>query len=312
MLAHRQDLTRHVGRVVAGQEDDHVGDLEGLGGSPEGLAGRQLLEEPCGRHLLEVLVHGEAGSHRVDAHAGLGSFDRCTAREGHDAGLGRCVVGLARLRAPAEHGGVVDDRAAPPLDHVRKHRSGHAEGARQRDVEHTQPGLVAEIRHLAEAPEARVVHQHIQMPHLVEAASHERLYVALPRHVAELTGRRLPRDGFDLLGSLAQPPLVEIGEHHARSLFRTASRGGEADPGPGRGRDQHRTALEELAAGGIGRDGRHRHGESRIRRAKGKRRQARAARRRAQASQQRSAKPTARSRAKLWCGEPSARSRTHN
>src|SRR3954453_10312208 len=47
------DLAGHVRRVVAGEEDDHVGDLPGLGRSSEGLPSRQLLEELVGGDLRE-------------------------------------------------------------------------------------------------------------------------------------------------------------------------------------------------------------------------------------------------------------------
>src|SRR3954464_14315240 len=51
LAAHGDDLAGHVGGVVAGQEDHHVGDLPRLGGATEGLALLELGEQLVGGHL---------------------------------------------------------------------------------------------------------------------------------------------------------------------------------------------------------------------------------------------------------------------
>src|SRR3954469_17420103 len=45
LAAHGDDLAGHVGRVVAGQEDHHVGDLPRLRGPPERLALLELVQQ---------------------------------------------------------------------------------------------------------------------------------------------------------------------------------------------------------------------------------------------------------------------------
>ena len=45
LRAHGDDLAGEVGRVVAGEEDHHVGDLPRLGVAAEGLALGQLAEQ---------------------------------------------------------------------------------------------------------------------------------------------------------------------------------------------------------------------------------------------------------------------------
>src|SRR3546814_11689908 len=62
LAAHRDDLTGHVGGVVAGQEHHHVGHLPRLGSAAERLALLALGEEFGGGHLLQDTVHGQARS----------------------------------------------------------------------------------------------------------------------------------------------------------------------------------------------------------------------------------------------------------
>jgi hypothetical protein len=111
---------------------------------------------------------------------------------------------------------------------------------------------VPEVDDLAEAAEARVVHEHVQVPELVEGAAYQRLDLALLGDIAELGRRGLAGDGLDLLRRAVQAPLVEVGDHHARTLFGAAARGREADPAARRRRDQHGTTVEELATARIG------------------------------------------------------------
>src|SRR4051794_12173546 len=91
------DLTGHVRRVVAGEEDDHVGDLPRLGGAAERLPRRQLLEELVRGDLREERVHGDARRHRVDADPEPRALDPGGAGQRVDAGLRGGVVGLADL-----------------------------------------------------------------------------------------------------------------------------------------------------------------------------------------------------------------------
>src|SRR5687768_14540568 len=60
LAAHRNDLTGEVRRVVAGQEDHHVGDLPRLCGPTERLALLELGEQLVGGDLGEERVHRQA------------------------------------------------------------------------------------------------------------------------------------------------------------------------------------------------------------------------------------------------------------
>ena len=82
LAAHRDDLATHVGRVVTGQEYDHVGDLPGLGAATEEFAPAKHGEVFVGDRAVEKGVFGEAGRDRVDPDA-----------------EGRCFGGGERVRA---------------------------------------------------------------------------------------------------------------------------------------------------------------------------------------------------------------------
>src|SRR6476661_4755825 len=66
LAAHGDDLAGQVGRVVAGQEDHHVGHLPRFGGPSEGLTLLELGEQVLGGDLGQERVHREARRHRVD------------------------------------------------------------------------------------------------------------------------------------------------------------------------------------------------------------------------------------------------------
>ena len=165
LAADRDDLAGQVGGVVAGQEDHDVGDLPGLGRAPERLPADQLGQHFLARHLGQERVHGQARRDRVDPDAVRGHVERGAAGQRHHPGLGRRVVRLAGLRAPAEHRGVVHHRSPVPLgDHLPQRRPGAPEGAVERDVEHPQPLLVGHVEDRAGAAEPGVVDQHVDAP----------------------------------------------------------------------------------------------------------------------------------------------------
>jgi len=138
-----------------------------------------------------------------------------------------------------------------PLQHVREHRAHHAEGSVQRDVEHAAPLLVAHLDDPRRPAQARVVDQHVDPAQLGDRGVHERPDLRLARDVTEPCGRPRSQLSLQLVGRLAQTPLVDVADHHARALFRAAARGGEADSGA-RGRsDQHGLAGQEIAARGV-------------------------------------------------------------
>ncbi|MNR28783.1 hypothetical protein D3C85_1461250 [compost metagenome] len=90
-------------------------------------------------------MQGDTRADRIDADTVAGRLDRRATGQGHDPGLGRGVVRLLLLRAPAEHRGVVDDDPGAALHHLRQHRAGHAHGAGEGDVEHPLPLLVGHV-----------------------------------------------------------------------------------------------------------------------------------------------------------------------
>src|SRR5690349_5927172 len=69
LAAHGDDLTGHVGGVVAGEEHHDVGDLPWLGGPFERLTVGELGQQLVGGDLREERVHGEARRDRVDPDA---------------------------------------------------------------------------------------------------------------------------------------------------------------------------------------------------------------------------------------------------
>jgi hypothetical protein len=69
----------HVAGVVAGQEDDDVGDLAWFGGAAEGLAAGQVGEQVLAGDLGQVRVQGQAGGDGVDADAVRGDVQRVKA-----------------------------------------------------------------------------------------------------------------------------------------------------------------------------------------------------------------------------------------
>jgi hypothetical protein len=93
-------------------------------------------------------------------------------------------VRLPLLRAPAEHRGVVDDRAALAREHVRQHRSRHAEGAVERHVQYFEPLLVGGLDDRRMAAEAGVVHQHVEVAELGDRGLHQRLHLRFVGDVA--------------------------------------------------------------------------------------------------------------------------------
>ena len=104
------DLAGHVGGVVAGQEDDDVGHLPGLGPPAEELRRRRTARSSSGMTRLRNGCWARLGDTAL-TRTPTAPPRRGAAGQGHDPGLGRRVVGLAGLGPPAEDRGVVDDDA---------------------------------------------------------------------------------------------------------------------------------------------------------------------------------------------------------
>src|SRR5699024_11767436 len=113
-----------------------------------------------------------------EPHTVVGSLDRGGAGERHDARVGRRVVGLRPLRAPAQHGGVVDDHAAVrDVAEVAQRGTGGAEGPVQGDVQDAVPVLVAHVHELAFAAQSGVVDEHVDPAERVGGAGDGRVHV---------------------------------------------------------------------------------------------------------------------------------------
>src|SRR5699024_8354627 len=167
-----------VGGVVAGQHRDGGGDLPHVGGAAEGLLGGEIVEQLGRGRLLQELVAGQRRRDRVDPHTVVGSLDRRGAGERHDARLGRRVVGLCPLRAPAQHGGVVADYAGVrDVAEVAQRGTGGAGGPVQGDVQDAVPVLVAHVHEVAFAAQSGVVDEHVDPAARVGGAGDERVLV---------------------------------------------------------------------------------------------------------------------------------------
>ena len=157
---------------------------------------------------------------------------------------------LPLLGSPPDDGGVVDDRARALLDHVPQRGACHAHRAGEGYVEHRKPLLVGHLRERGGSAEARVVHEHVELPAAeVDGFRDQTLHVLLDGDIAE----RGVRARAQLLGRLPQPAFVNVADDDARALLDRAFCRREPDPGSGRGRDQHRLPREQTAPGGIGR-----------------------------------------------------------
>ena len=221
----------------------------GCGRAAERLPADQFRQHFLARHLGQEGVHGQARRDRVDPDAVRGDVERGAPGERHHPGLGRRVVRLAGLRAPAEHRGVVHHRSPVPLrDHLPQRRPGAPEGAVERHVEHPQPLLVGHLEDRAGAAEPRVVNEHVDAAEPARRAVDQRVDRALVGDVARQRPDPVPVRGRELVAGLAQPPGVLVADHHLGALLEAAAGGGRADAGAGRGGDHDDLAVEQAVA----------------------------------------------------------------
>ena len=200
-------------------------------------------------------MHRNRRRHRVDAHAVLGRLDRRTAGECHHSGLGRSVMRLPLLRAPAQHRGVVDHHARFPRIHRRQERAAHAENAVERDVEHAEPLVIRHVDHRDFATQASVVDQHVDVAERIDRSGVECIDLVLPGHVADARGGACADGIGNAIGRFTQPALVEIADQQGCAFLGRALCRRKADAGASRRGDDHGLALEQAARGWIGGDG---------------------------------------------------------
>ena len=194
-------------------------------------------------------MDGEAGRHRVHAHVCRCRLDRRAPRECHYSCLRRCVVRLALLGAPAEHGRVVHDDAEAARQHVLQRGARAAERAVQCHIEHTRPLVVGHVDEVGRAAEAGVVDDHVEAAGRLDRGLEHRVHLALVGDVAHCGGRPRAHDVLELLGRFAETPFVLIAQHDDRALLGAALGGREPDPGAGGRRHEHGLAVEERVAG---------------------------------------------------------------
>ena len=93
--------------------------------------------------------------------------------EGHDAGLGRGVVGLARLGPPADDRGVVDDGARPPGDMCRSAARVQRKVPFSVTSSTSVPLLVGHVDELGRPAQPRVVDDHVEAAELGHGGGEE-------------------------------------------------------------------------------------------------------------------------------------------
>ena len=215
--------------------------------------GGEAVELLLGGHLGEEGVHGDRGGDSIDADAVFCRLERRAAGEGHDARLGRGVVGLALLGAPAEHGGVVDDRARALGVEEGQEGAGHPHDAGQGDVQDAGPLIVGHLDDRDLAAEAGVVDQDVDGSEAVAGGVAQGIDVLLARHVADEGLRPGSGRGLDPVGGLAETALVEVADQQAGAFLGGAQGGGIADPRAGGGGHHDALVPEQVSGGGIGR-----------------------------------------------------------
>ena len=119
------------------------------------------------------------------------------------------------------------------------------ERAVERDVEHTRPLVVRHLDDVGFPPETGVVDDDVETVRRGDRSVEHRVHLPLVGDVAHRRRRAGPHDLLELLGGLAEAPLVLIAQHHDRALLGAALRSREADTRPRRRRDEHGLAVEE-------------------------------------------------------------------
>ncbi len=152
-----------------------------------GIVDDDLLED-LGLDGLDHLGADVARAHRVDGDALGCHLLRQRHREAVHAGLGRRVVGLARLALLAVDRRDLDDAAPAFFDHARHHLLGDVEHAGQVGVDHRVPVFARHLHEHAVARDAGVVDQHVDRAVLADGLG-EGLHGGIP--VGDVAHRRV-------------------------------------------------------------------------------------------------------------------------
>ena len=130
--------------------------------------------------------------------------------------------------------------------------AGAAKATVEGDVEHEIPLLVGHVDNLGVAPEPGVVHQDVDVPHLLHGKLEHRLDVVFFADVADDCFGPNPGLGFDFVGRFAEPPLVDVADHQARGVFFGAANGCcEPDACAGSSGDENGLAFEQAVPADV-------------------------------------------------------------
>lgn len=181
----------HVRGIVAGEEENRLGDLCRIGAAAHGDAVEHALQD--------VRVGGKGRRHRrdhvarrdgVDADALAGVVAGHGARDVDDAGLGGVVGAQAVVAEQARRAGGVDDGALALALHVRQRGAREVEDRQQvRRDDHLDVGERLPRHRVDRARVAGAVHEHVEPAVPRHARRHRRRAVARRADVAALEVR---------------------------------------------------------------------------------------------------------------------------
>ena len=202
--------------------------------------------------LLQELVPGDARRDRVDPHPVLDGFDCAATGQRHHAGLGRRVVRLRVLRAPAQHAGVVDDDpAVAGVAEVPQRRAGGPHHRRQRHVQDAVPLVVGHVDHRRLPAQAGVVHQHVQPAQPCGRRGDQRVDLRGGCDVARPRSRPGRARARQLVAGLAEPAFVVVGDDDVGTLGQRTTRRRRTDAGAGRGGHDDDLAVQKPVSGNL-------------------------------------------------------------
>ena len=138
------------------------------------------------------------------------------------------------LSPPAQHAGVVDDRAAVPgVAEVGERRSRRAHDGGESDVEDAVPFVVGHIDHRGLPAQSGVVHQHVEPAQPGGGRGDQRVDLRRGSHVAHDALDSAESQRGQRISGLGQTPLVVIGDHDVGALQQRTTGRRRPDPGTG-------------------------------------------------------------------------------
>ena len=248
VAAHREDLSRHPGGQIAGEEHRHRRDFFGAHGLD--ALDASLLFRGLGRDGADHSAPGERRD-AIGAHVETGHVERDRFRQADDAQLGGGVIGLAEIADQPRGRGEMHVAAALLLAKVLGSGARHVEASHQMHVDHHLP---VDMRHAMEdavAQDAGVVDDAIDAAELLDRGLDHtfgagRIGDAVgagdgaPARGADLADHGFGRPGVD---ALAFGRAAQIVDHDRRPLVGGKPRDIAADAATS-ARHQHDLAFE--------------------------------------------------------------------